>query len=52
MIFKQRLLHALARDIPRDRGVLGLPGNLVDLVDIDNAALRTLDIVIGGLEQL
>ncbi len=45
---EQRLLHALARDIPRDRRVLGLAGDLVDLVDVDDARLGTLDVVVGG----
>ena len=49
---EQRLLHALARHVAGDRGVLGLAADLVDLVDVDDAALRPLDIVVGGLEQL
>jgi hypothetical protein len=32
---QQRLLHALARDVAGDRGVVGFARNLVDLVDID-----------------
>src|SRR6185312_5100850 len=40
---QQRLLHALARNVARDRGVVGFAADLVDLVDIDDAALRTLD---------
>src|SRR5688572_29734520 len=36
---QQRLLDALAGDVPGDRGVIGLPGDLVDLVDVDDAAL-------------
>ena len=49
---QQRLLHALARHVARDRGVVGLARNLVDFVDIDDAALRALDVVIGRLQQL
>src|SRR5215467_5120968 len=49
---EQRLLHALARYVAGDRGIVGLARDLVDLVDIDNAALRTLDIVVGRLQQL
>ena len=49
---EQRLLHALARDVAGDRRVLGLAADLVDLVDVDDAALRPLDIVVGGLQQL
>src|SRR5947209_11479271 len=49
---EQRLLHALARDVAGDRGVVGLAADLVDLVDIDDTALGALDIVIGRLQQL
>ena len=49
---EQRLLHALARDVARDRGVLRLAGHLVDLVDVDDAGLGLLDVVVGGLDQL
>ena len=50
--FQQGLLHALARHVARDRGVVGLAADLVDLIDIDDAALGTLDIVVSGLQQL
>ena len=49
---QQRLLHALARHVAGDRRIVGLARNLVDLVDVDDAALRPLDIVVGGLQQL
>src|ERR1700740_2321668 len=49
---EQRLLHALARDVAGDRRVVRFAGNLVDLVDVDDAALRALDIVVGRLQQL
>src|SRR5262249_22415182 len=49
---EQGLLHALARDVASDRGVVGLAADLVDLVDIDDPALGALDIVVGGLQQL
>ena len=49
---QQRLLHALARDVARDRRVLGLAGDLVDLVDVDDAGLGALDVVVGGLDEL
>src|SRR5262249_22828484 len=42
---EQGLLYALTRNIPRDGGVVGLAADFVDLVDIDDAALRALDIV-------
>jgi hypothetical protein len=43
---EQRLLHALARDVADDRRVVGFARNLVDLVDIDDAALCALDVVV------
>ena len=49
---QQRLLHAFARHVAGDRRIVGLAGDLVDLVDVDDAALRPLDIVVGGLQQL
>ena len=49
---EQCLLHALARYVAGDRGIVGFAGNLVDLVDIDDAALRALNVVIGRLQQL
>ena len=49
---QQRLLHALARHVAGDRRVVGLAADLVDLVDVDDAALRPLDVVVGGLQQL
>jgi hypothetical protein len=49
---EQRLLHALARHVAGDRGVVGLATDLVDFVDIDDASLCALDIVVGCLQQL
>ena len=49
--FQQRLLYALARDITSDGGVVRLARDLVDLVDVDNAHLGLLDIVIALLQQ-
>ena len=49
---KQRLLNALARNIAGNGEVLGLAGDLVDLVHVDNANLRALDIAIGGIDEL
>src|SRR6266516_4480560 len=40
---EQSLLHALARAVAGDRRVVGLAADLVDLVDIDDAALGALD---------
>ena len=48
---EQRLLHAFARDVARDRRVVALARDLVDLVDVDDAALRALDVVVGVLQQ-
>ena len=49
---EQRLLHALAGHVAGDRRVLALAGDLVDLVDVDDAGLGLLDVVVGGLDQL
>ena len=47
---EQRLLHAFARHVARDRRVVGLAGNLVDFVDVDDAGLRLLDVVVALLQ--
>ena len=49
---QERLLHALARHVARDRRIVGFAADLVDFVDVDDAALRPLDVVVGGLQQL
>ena len=49
---QERLLHAFARDVARDRRVLVLPADLVDFVDIDDPLLALLDVAAGGLQQL
>src|SRR3984885_7055607 len=49
---EQRLLHALARDVAGDRGIVGLAADLVDFVDVDDATLGALDVVVGRLQQL
>src|SRR4051795_3774100 len=49
---QQRLLHTLAADVAGDRRVLALAGDLVDLVDVDDAGLGLLDVEVGGLDQL
>ena len=49
---KQRLLNSLARDIAGNREVLGLAGNLVDLVHVDDAHLRALNVAIGSVDEL
>ena len=45
---QQGLLDAFARNVARDRDVLGLAGDLVDLVNIDDAPLGALHVVIGS----
>ena len=49
---KQCLLNALARNIAGNGEVLGFAGDLVDLVHVDNANLRALNIAIGGIDEL
>ena len=48
---QQSLLNALAGHVPGDGGILALPGNLVDLVHVDDAVLRPLHIKVRGLQQ-
>ncbi len=49
---QQRLLDALARHVAGDGRVVGLAGDLVDLVDVDDARLGLLDVVVALLQQL
>ena len=49
---QQRLLHALAGHVARDRRVVRLARDLVDLVDVDDPGLGLLHVVVGGLDQL
>ena len=49
--FQQGLLHPLAGHIPGDGGVVGLARDLVYLVDIDDADLGLLHIVVALLQQ-
>ncbi len=49
---QERLLHTLAADIAREGGVVAtLARGLVDLVDVDDAALGTLDVVVSRLDE-
>src|ERR1700693_5427047 len=48
---EQRLLHPFSRDITRDRRVVRLARDLVDLVDVNDPALRAADVEVGGLDQ-
>ena len=49
---EERLLHTLTRDVARDRRVVRLARDLVDLVDVDDPGLGLLDVEVGGLDQL
>jgi hypothetical protein len=49
---QKRLLHALARHVAGDRRIVRLARDLVDFVDVDDAALGAFDVVIGRLQQL
>jgi hypothetical protein len=49
---QQGLLHSLPGHVPGDRGVVGLAGDLVHLVDVDDAGLGLLDVEVGGLDEL
>ncbi len=46
---QERLLHAFPRHVAGDRCALGLAGDLVDLVDVDDALLGARDVVVGHL---
>src|SRR4029453_14102154 len=48
---QERLLDSLARDVTRDGGILALAGDLVDLVDVHDAALGPVHVVVGGLKE-
>ena len=48
---EEGLLDALAGDVARDRRVVRLPRDLVDLVDVDDPGLGLLDVEVG-LDQL
>ena len=48
---EQCLLNALAAHVARDRGVVGLARNLVDLVDVDDPPLRAGDVEVGRLDE-
>ena len=49
---EERLLDALAGHVARDRRVVRLARDLVDLVDVDDPGLGLLDVEVGGLDQL
>ena len=49
---QQRLLDPFAGYVPGDGHVLAFACDLVDLVDVDDAALGPWDVVIRGLDEL
>src|SRR5262249_25142352 len=49
---QQRLLHALARDVAGDRRIVRFARDLIDFVDVADAGLGLLHIVIALLQQL
>ena len=49
---EKSLLYTFAGDVASDRRVLVLATDLVDLVDVDDAALSAGDVTFGRLEQL
>ncbi len=48
---EQGLLDAFAAHVPGDGDVVGLAADLVDFVDVNDADLGPLDVVIGRLEE-
>ena len=50
--FEQGLLHAFAADVAGDGDVAGGFADLVDFVDVDDAALGGFEIVVGVLQEL
>ena len=49
---QQGLLHALAGNVAGDRDVLAGLADLVDFVDVEDAALGGLEVEVGGVQQL
>ena len=48
----KRLLNTLTRDVSRYRGVIRLPGNLVDFINVNDPHLGAIHIIVALLEQL
>ena len=48
---QKSLLHAFTRDVTRDGGVFSLTSDLVNFVDVDDAAFGLLNISAGFLNQ-
>ena len=49
--FQESLLHTLATHVTRDGRVVALAGDLIDLIDENNASLSGLNVIIGRLQQ-
>src|SRR5215467_11044279 len=49
--FQKRLLNAFAGNVPGNAYVVRFPTDLVDLVNVNNANLRSFHIVIGVLQK-
>src|SRR5439155_5984028 len=49
--FQERLLDTLSGDVPGDRRVVALARDLVDLVDVDDPALRAVEVKVGRLDE-
>ena len=49
---QQGLLHAFAGHVAGDGDVLAGLADLVDLVDVDDAALGRFDVEVGGVQEL
>src|SRR5690349_15684757 len=49
---QQSLLHTFAGHVAGNRRIVRLTRNLVDLVDVNDAALRFFDVVVGGLQKI
>lgn len=49
--FQEGLLDAFAGDVAGDGDVLGLLGDLVDFIDVDDTALGFLDVVVRSLDE-
>ena len=49
---QERLLNTLAAHVAGDRDIVGLRGDLVDLVDVDDAALGELHVAVRVLKEV
>ena len=48
---EEALLHALAGDVPGDGRIRALAGNLVDLVNVEDAVFGAAQVPIGRLDE-